>query len=106
MEKYKQLIDKIDFYRHRDIFKRFTIEKEEYCFSILTGSHMESAKLGTIEMAILKNNEFVFNEDTTDESIIHYMSFEIFKKFVNELVNTKKENLEKLFLKYKEEKNE
>lgn len=41
-----------------------------------------------------------------NKSIIHYMSFEIFKKFVNELVNTKKEDLEKLFLKYKEEKNE
>ena len=36
-------------------------------------------------------------------SIIHYMNYESLKRFVAELENTKKEDLEKLFQKYKEE---
>lgn len=107
MNKYQELLKKIDFARYRDIFRRFTIKIEEYCFSILTGSHCDSAELGTIEMAILKNGEFIDFEEaieiTIDNSIIHYMSFESFENFVDELEITKKEDLEKLFLKYKEE---
>lgn len=107
MIKYNELLKKINFTRYRDIFRRFTIEKDNYCFSILTGSHCNSAELGTIEMAILKDGEFVDFEDTTeittDNAIIHYMSFEDFEKFINELEKTKTEDLEKLFLKYKEE---
>ena len=110
MNRYNELLEIINFARHRDIFRRFTIEKDNYCFSILTGSHYNSAELGTIEMAILKDGEFVDFEDateiTTDNAIIHYMSFENFVKFINELENTKTEKLEELFLKYKEVNNE
>lgn len=101
MNKYQELLETVNFSRYRDIFRRFTIEIDKYCFSILTGSHCNSAELGTIEMAILKNGEFPFQDYSTDESIIHYMSFEDFEKFINELENTKIEDLETLFLKYK-----
>ena len=37
MNRYNELLEKINFARHRDIFRRFTIEKDNYCFSILTG---------------------------------------------------------------------
>ncbi len=101
-EKYQELLKEIDSARHIDVFKRFTIEIEEYCFSILTGSHWESSTLGTVEMAILINHNFI-DFDDSDNSIIHYMNYESLKRFVAELENTKKEDLEKLFYKYKEE---
>ena len=53
-------------------------------------------------MAILKNHCFVDSDDS-DNYIIHYMNYESLKRFVAELENTKKEDLEKLFQKYKEE---
>lgn len=101
-EKYQELLKEIDSARHIDVFKRFAIDIEEYRFSILTGSHWESSTLGTVEMAILKNRWFV-DFDDSDNSIIHYMNYESLKRFVAELENTKKEDLEKLFQKYKEE---
>ena len=101
-EKYQELLKEIDSARHIDELKRFAIDIEEYRFSILTGSHWESSTLGTVEMAILKNRWFV-DFDESDNSIINYMNYESFKRFVAELENTKKEDLEKLFQKYKEE---
>lgn len=101
-EKYQELLKEINSARHIDELKRFAIDIEEYRFSILTGSHWESSTLGTVEMAILKNRWFV-DFDDSDNSIIHYMNYESLKRFVVELENTKKEDLEKLFQKYKEE---
>ena len=101
-EKYQELLKEIDSARHIDVFKRFAIDIEEYRFSILTGSLWGSSTLGTVEMAILKNRWFV-DFDDSDNSIIHYMNYESLKRFVAELENTKKEDLEKLFQKYKEE---
>lgn len=101
-EEYQELLKEIDSARHIDTLKRFVIDIEEYCFSILTASRWESSTLGTVEMAILKNRWFV-DFDDSDNSIIHYMNYESLKRFVAELENTKKEDLEKLFQKYKEE---
>lgn len=101
-EKYQELLKEINSARHIDLLKRFAIEIEEYRFSILTGSHLESSTLGTVEMAIFKNRCFLDSDDS-DNSIIHYMNYESLKRFVAELENTKKEDLEKLFQKYKEE---
>ena len=64
-------------------------------FSILTGSHFDSAKLGTVEVALMYKEHFVFGDETqeaeeeikatfgdrkcSDDSIIHYLTFEDFK---------------------------
>lgn len=63
-------------------------------FSILTGSHFDSAKLGTVEVALMYKEHFVFGDETQepeeeikvtfgdreccDDSIIHHLTFEDF----------------------------
>lgn len=63
-------------------------------FSILTGSHFDSAKLGTVEVALMYKEHFIFGDDThqpeedvksifgsakdSDASIIAYLDYEDF----------------------------
>lgn len=63
-------------------------------FSILTGSHFNSAELGTVEVALMYKEHFVFGDETcepeeeikvtfgdkkcSDDSIIHYLTFDDF----------------------------
>lgn len=63
-------------------------------FSILTGSHYNSAELGTVEVALMYKEHFVFGDEThepeeeikttfgvrecSDDSIIHYLTFDDF----------------------------
>lgn len=44
-----------------------------YYLSIVTGSHFNSAEMGTIEVALMTDNGPAFGEDNWDESIIHYI---------------------------------
>lgn len=53
-----------------------------YKLSILTGSHFNSASLGTVEVALIKDNEFVYGPVNSDRSIIHYMDWETFNEFI------------------------
>ncbi len=103
VEGIKETLDFIEKNRFNEIPQRKALKMGEYTFSILTGSHWESATLGTVEMAILKNGFFVFDSgvfENGDSSIIHYMEFEDFKNFCKEL-SRKNVDYEKLFLKYK-----
>lgn len=64
-------------------FHRYKIElKDGYILSVLTGSHFNSAELGTVEVALIKDNEFVYGPIDSDKSIIHYMSWKTFKEFI------------------------
>ena len=67
---------------HNDEFNRVTLELGEYTLSILTGSHDDSAKLGTIEIGLSKNGVFYKGLDDSDESIIHYLPFYAFPTFM------------------------
>ena len=69
-----------------DDFNRYTKDlKDGYRLSILTGSHCDSYKYKTVEVALLKDGEFVFGDEDTDESIIHYMSWALFLDFIGDM---------------------
>lgn len=59
-------------------FKRFRFECDHCILSILTGSHINSNELKTIEIGLMDKNGdwFKTSEDwcSNDESIIHYLS--------------------------------
>ena len=102
----KQFMDLLDLNRKKrsEFFGRFLIvdigPKENYSLSILTNSQVESAELGTIEVALLKNGELFVNDNDTNDSIIHYMEFDKFKKMVDNIENDV-EKIEDIFLEYK-----
>lgn len=102
----KQFMDLLDLNRKRrsEFFGRFLIvnigPKENYSLSILTNSQVESAELGTIEVALLKNGELFVNDNDTNDSIIHYMEFDEFKHMVDNIENDV-EKIEDIFLEYK-----
>lgn len=50
--------------------------------SIVTASHFNSASLGTVEVALLVNEQFAMGEENSDDSIIHYLNFDKFKFMV------------------------
>lgn len=92
-----------------DMFRRYRVElKDGYLLSILTGSHFNSAELQTVEVALMHNNEFVFGEDDSDESIIHYMTWNLFLDFIGDVKswNWNEGNLDKsiedIFRQYQE----
>lgn len=74
---------------------------EDVRFSILTGSHFDSAKLGTVEVALMYKEHFIFGdsdheaeepilmafedrakEKDSDTSIIHYLSWVTFSEMM------------------------
>ena len=77
-------------------------------FSILTGSHFDSAKLGTVEVALMYKEHFIFGDDThqpeedvesifgsakdSDASIIAYLDYEDFATMMAmfDMLNKKK----------------
>lgn len=81
---------------------------DEVRFSIVTGSHCDSAELGTVEVALMYREHFVFGDEDhdpedeirevfgekkgSDASIIHYLDFDdcMFMMIFYEMLNTKK----------------
>lgn len=77
-------------------------------FSILTGSHFDSAKLGTVEVALMYKEHFIFGDDDhqpeedvefifgkskdSDASIISYLDYEDFATMMAmfDMLNKKK----------------
>lgn len=77
-------------------------------FSILTGSHFDSAKLGTVEVALMYKEHFIFGDDDhqpeddvkaifgsskeSDASIIAYLDYEDFATMMAmfDMLNKKK----------------
>ena len=74
---------------------------EDIRFSILTGSHFDSAKQGTVEVALMYKEHFIFGDDdhdaeepilmafesrakekVSDASIIHYLEWSIFAEMM------------------------
>jgi hypothetical protein len=119
-----------------DMYHRYKVElKDGYLLSILTGSHYNSAKLQTVEVALMHNGEFVFSkkdsalgdgfkldfsgeefasdeddsddsffsskfnnyddEFDSDESIIHYMTWNLFLDFIGDVTSWNEGNLDK-----------
>jgi len=53
------------------------VDKEkDIRLSMVTGSHINSAKLSTVEVALMINGEFAFGEEESDNSIVHYMDLQ------------------------------
>ena len=75
-------------------FHRYRIElKDGYVLSVLTASHFNSTELGTVEVALIKNNEFVYGFEDSDKSIIHYMDWETFNEFIEYMQTAYENNL-------------
>ena len=87
-------------------YHRFAKElKDGYSLSILTGSHCDSAELQTVEVALLKDGEFVFGEEDSDESIIHYMDWSTFLDFLGDMstaLQDEEDVIEKIFKHYRD----
>jgi hypothetical protein len=78
--------------------------KDNYSLSILTGSLMNSPKLGTIEVALMKNGEFfsqLNGEPNYDQSCIGYISYSHFVDMLNKLSRVNSSYYELIFNKYK-----
>ena len=58
--------------------------KDGYRLSILTGSHYDSSKLKTVEVALMDQKGFAF-DGHSDNSIINYLKFEIFLDFITDV---------------------
>lgn len=87
---------------HEDNFSRVILELGEYSLSILTGSHDNSAELGTIEIGLSKNGVFYKGLDNSNDSIIHYLPFHVFPTFMYCVSLAKcNESLEYVFETYK-----
>ncbi len=72
---------------------------KKYKLSILTGSHYNSANLGTLEIALMKNGRFAFDND--DNSIIHYIYPDLAEKMLNEMnMVLNNEDIEEIFKVY------
>ena len=83
---------------HVEYLNRYKVNlKDGYKLSILTGSHLESAKLGTIEMALIKDGEFIYGFENSDASIIHYMDYETFVQFIQYIRTAYEDNLPKYY---------
>ena len=81
-----------------DMFHRYKVVlKDGYLLSILTGSHFNSAKLQTVEVALKHNNDFVFGDDDSDASIIHYMTWSLFLDFIGDMNSINEGKLDKTF---------
>lgn len=70
-----------------------------YQLSILTASHFNSAKLGTIEVALMRSGKFAF--DNSDDSIINYMPYSLWLDFIGDIQQANHNDYEKIFKKYK-----
>ena len=73
--------------------------EEGYQLNILTASHFNSAKLGTIEVALMRNGKFAF--DNSNDSIIDYMPYNLWLNFIGDIQQAKPESYERIFKKYK-----
>lgn len=73
--------------------------EEGYQLNILTASHFVSAKLGTIEVALMRNGRFAF--DNSENSIIDYMPYSLWLDFIGDIQQAKPENYERIFKEYK-----
>jgi hypothetical protein len=69
--------------------------KKGYQLSILTASHFDSAKLGTIEVALMRNG-FAF-----DEAIIDHMPYSLWLDFIGDIQQAKPDEYEQIFKEYK-----
>jgi hypothetical protein len=99
--KFLSIVEVVLQHVHDDDFNKVTLEIGEYTLSILTGSHADSAKLGTIEIALLKNGKF-YKGDDSDDSIINYLPFHVFPTFMYCVSLAKcNESLEYVFETYK-----
>jgi hypothetical protein len=81
--KYLAIVEVVLQHVHDDDFNKVTLEIGEYTLSILTGSHADSAKLGTIEIALLKNGSFYKFLEDSDDSIINYLPYYTFPTFMH-----------------------
>ena len=73
----------------------------KYRLSILTGSHPESSTIETLEIALLKDGRFAF--DDSDDSIIHYMSRDLANLMIEEMREVSSgEDIEEIFKVYQD----
>lgn len=77
--------------------------KDGYMLSILTGSHFNSAELGTLEIALLENNYFAFGGENSDKSIIHYIEPDKADEMLAEMKQASSDSYKDIFKKYREE---
>jgi hypothetical protein len=79
-------------------YNRYVVSlKAGYSLSILTGSHLHSHELKTVEVALGKDEAFVFGYEDTDDSIIHYMSWALFLDFIGDMNSINEGKLDKTF---------
>ena len=63
--------------RNSDLFNSYVLRLDGgYALSIVTGSHPNSAELGTFEIALMRNGLFAFGDEDTDASIIPHVDLE------------------------------
>ena len=95
----KETLKKIKSTLNIEYLNRYKVNlKDGYKLSILTGSHFNSATLGTVEIALIKDNEFVYGFEDSDKSIIHYMNYEAFVQFMQYIQTAYEDNLSKYYL--------
>lgn len=94
----KETIEKIKSTLYVEEFHRYRIELTDgYMLSVLTASHFNSTELGTVEVALIKDNEFVYGFEDSDKSIIHYMNYETFVQFIQHIYTAYEDNLSKYY---------
>lgn len=92
--KFKKTLKEMISTLYTEEFHRYRINlKDGYELSVLTGSHFNSAALGTVEIALIKDNEFIYGPVNSDNSIIHYMSWETFNEFIEYMQTAYENNL-------------
>lgn len=67
-----------------------------YSLSIVTASHYDSAELGTVEVALLKNGKL-----KSEDFIIHYMPYSLWLDFVGDIQQAQPDEYERIFKEYK-----
>ena len=93
MKNLEKTLREILFTLHKN-FNRYRIELTDgYMLSVLTASHFNSTELGTVEVALIKDNEFVYGFENSDKSIIHYMNWKTFKEFIEYMQTAYENNL-------------
>lgn len=87
---------------NEDFPQRYGVDlKDDYALSILTGSHIESAELGTLEIALMcKQNHFAFGVDEPDDSIIHYIKPDKAEEMLREMRASSSDSYKDIFKKY------
>lgn len=98
MKNLEKTLREILFTLHKN-FNRYRIKLTDgYELSVVTGSHFNSTKLGTVEVALIKDEEFVYGPIHSDKSIIHYMDWETFNQFIKHIKTAYEEELSKYYL--------